>query len=86
MVHVSYDPNKVQDRDSPKNLFDDTVINNNKVLRESIDKVKNVVKNNTANIKIIKDNIENSNENDCITVDNLVRPQDSSSLSPQLSR
>lgn len=86
MVHVSYDPNKVQDRDSPKNLFDDTVINNNKVLRESIDKVKNVVKNNTANVKIINDNIDINNENDCITVDNLMRPQDSSSLSPQLSR
>ncbi|VVC28372.1 Hypothetical protein CINCED_3A019735 [Cinara cedri] len=84
VVHVSYDPNRVQD--SPNNLIDDTVINNNNVLKESIDKVNNdVIENNTENIKIIKDNIDNNNENDCAMVNNLVRPEDSS-LSPQLSR
>jgi len=85
VVHVSYEPKQEEiETVSNKKLFDDLVTRQNKVLKETMDKV-NVVDDTVKNVQIIKDDIWNDNENGCKITNNLVKLEESS-LSPGFSR
>jgi hypothetical protein len=87
VVHVSYEPKlvDVETKSTKQQLLPNNtiIINENKTLKGSIDKIDNVVDDTVENMKIVK---EKKHKNDYCTITNDLAKLEESSLSPGTSR